>query len=68
MEPGWKCIYSSEKQHLADIVQAVLRDNGIESVSMDKRDSSYITIGEIELYVTSENATLARSIIEHLQL
>ncbi|MBK6444085.1 MAG: DUF2007 domain-containing protein [Bacteroidetes bacterium] len=53
---------------MAEIVQAVLRDEGIESVSVDKRDSSYIAIGEIELYVPGENATLARSIIEQHKL
>ncbi|HNP48174.1 MAG TPA: DUF2007 domain-containing protein [Bacteroidia bacterium] len=68
MESGWECIYSSDKLHMAEIVQAVLRDAGIESVSVDKRDSSYITIGEIELYVTEENAILARNIIEQNQL
>jgi hypothetical protein len=68
MEPGWQCIYSSNTPHLAEIVQAVLRDEGIESVSVDKRDSSYIAIGEIELYVPGENATLARSIIEQHKL
>lgn len=54
--------------HLAEIVQAVLRDEGIESVAVDKRDSSYVTIGEVELYVPGENAILARSIIEQHQL
>ncbi|MBK7852419.1 MAG: DUF2007 domain-containing protein [Bacteroidetes bacterium] len=68
MENGWECIYSSDKMHLAEIVQAVLRDEGIESVAVDKRDSSYITIGEVELYVPGENAILARSIIEQHQL
>ena len=68
MENGWKSVYISDKMHLAEIVKAVLGDNQIESVLMDKRDSSYITIGDIEVFVRQEDAVLARLIIEQNKL
>ncbi len=64
MEKGWTLIYVNNQLHKTEIVRAVLEDEGIESVSMDKRDSSYISIGDIEVYVPEEYAELARTIIE----
>lgn len=64
MEKGWTLIYVNNQLHKTEIVRAVLEDEGIESVSMDKRDSSYISIGDIEVYVPEEHAELARTIIE----
>lgn len=68
MEKGWTNIYVSNKMHLVEIVKAVLADNNIHSVVVDKRDSSYISLGDIEVYVSEENAILARVIIEQNQL
>jgi len=54
--------------HLVEIVKAVLADHNIPAVVVDKRDSSYVSIGDIEVYVSEENAILARVIIEQNQL
>lgn len=68
MDNGWQSIYVSNKMHLVEIIKAVLADNDIPAVVVDKRDSSYITIGDIELYVSEENAILARVLIEQNNL
>ncbi|TAH41326.1 MAG: hypothetical protein EYC69_08550 [Bacteroidetes bacterium] len=68
MEKEWKRIYISNKIHLVEIVRAVLADNDIPSVVVDKRDSSYISIGDIEVYVSEENAILAQVLIEQNSL
>ncbi len=68
MEKEWKSIYISNKMHMVEIVKAVLADNDIPSVVVDKRDSSYISIGDIEVYVSEENAILAHVIIEQNKL
>ena len=68
MDKGWQLIYSSDKQHLVEIVKAVLEDNGIETFELNKKDSTYITVGEIELYVKTEEVSLARIIIEQNKL
>ena len=64
----WQCVYTSTQLHKIEIVRAVLNDHEIKSVVVDKRDSSYIMVGEIELYVTNEDAILAKIIIEQNEL
>lgn len=46
------------------MVRQMLMSNGIEAVVINKRDSSYLTFGEAELYVEAENATKAKTLIE----
>lgn len=68
MDSGWMCIYASDQPHRVEIAKAVLKDNNIESVEINKRDSTYITVGEVELYVKNEDAALARIIIQQNEL
>jgi hypothetical protein len=68
MEKGWQRIYFSDKPHLIEIAKAILKDNQIESVIVDKRDSSYITIGEMELYVKDSDIILAKFLLERNNL
>lgn len=68
MKNGWTCIYTGTEMYLIEIIKAVLADNEIPSVMVDKRDSSYTSIGDIELYVSEENSILARVIIEQNNL
>ncbi|MBI9033745.1 MAG: DUF2007 domain-containing protein [Bacteroidales bacterium] len=58
----WANIYSTSKPYLAEIMKAVLHDNGIESVSINKQDSAYL-FGTVELYVRVEKAFEAKQII-----
>ena len=64
MENGWQCIYYSNQLYNIQIVRAALKDQDIESVIVDKRDSSYISIGDIEIFVPIEDVILAKIIIE----
>ncbi len=67
MQKGWTCVYVSDKVHQVEMIRAILRENEIDSVILDKRDSVYITVGDIEVYVPEKNAILARVIIEQNQ-
>lgn len=49
-------------EHKVEIVQAVLKDAGIESVIMNKKDSAYL-FGELELYVQADDVLKAKQII-----
>lgn len=64
MENGWINIYSSSLPHLVEMAKEHLRENEIESVVVDKRDSAYITIGELELYVRDRDVMKAKFILE----
>jgi len=60
---NWVCIYSSKLIHKVEIVKAVLDDNNINSVVVNKQDSVYL-FGEIELHVHPDDAMLAIQIIK----
>lgn len=63
-DKDWTLVYSSDKYHQVEIIKAILEENGIESFEVDKRDSSYVIFGDIDLYVNVKDAPLARIIIE----
>ena len=59
----WVCIYSSKFIHKVEIVQAVLADNNINSVVVNKQDSAYL-VGYIELHVHPDDSLLSIQIIK----
>jgi hypothetical protein len=68
MDNSWQCVYYSNQLHKIEIVKAVLEDQNIKSVVVDKRDSNYIAVGDIEVYVPNEDAILAKIIIGQNEL
>jgi hypothetical protein len=68
MNEDWIKIYSSTEIQEIEIVKAALEDNEIPSFIINKKDSSYISIGEIELYVAAENEILSKIIINNNNL
>lgn len=67
MESEWVKVYSFSKMHLALIAKEVLADNGIESNIMNKQDSSYVVIGDIEIYVQSDDFDKALEILKTIE-
>lgn len=63
MNSDWVKVYSSVEIHKVEIVKAVLEENGITAFAINKKDSSYISVGEMELYVKSDDEILAKIII-----
>lgn len=59
----WEMIFSSSKLYQVEIMKSLLEDENIPCVIVNKQDSAYIVIGEIELYVTSEDILKAKQII-----
>ena len=68
MHDNWVKVYASNQPHKVSIVSAILYDNNIESHEINKIDSAYNAIGEIELYVAAENEVLASFIIKQNKL
>jgi hypothetical protein len=68
MDGNWVKIYSSASLQKIEIVKAVLEDNQIEVVAMNKRDSSYPVFGDIELLVPRDKALQAIQIIKNDEL
>ncbi len=67
-QKGWQPIYFSEKSHLIEIVKALLTENNIESFAVDRKDSTYITMGDVELYVKDTDVMKAKFLIEQNNL
>jgi hypothetical protein len=67
LEDNWVKIYSSAYNHKVEILQALLKEEEIESIILNKQDSNYL-FGEIELYAGVENVLKSKQIIEKNEL
>lgn len=68
LDPDWVMIYSSTFVHKVGIVKAVLENNNITSFEINKKDSTYTSIGHIDLFVSKEDVVLAGFIIKKHEL
>jgi len=64
VDSNWTIVYSTTADYVAEMLNQFLFDNDIESVIVNKKDSAYICIGEIELYVQLDNAMKAKHLIK----
>lgn len=56
-------LISSHKSFEIEVLKARLQEQGIESYIMNKQDSAYVVIGEVELYVNEADLEKARAIL-----
>ena len=66
MEKGWKRVIASGDEYLVSIAKDLLQDNGIESVIINHKDSSYVWLGEVELYVSDQDEAKANEVLKQL--
>ena len=59
----WVKVYSANDEVQAELVNATLHAAGIETQVIDKKDSAYVMIGEILIYVEESNLDKARKIL-----
>lgn len=64
MKEGWVLIFSTTEEYQARIADDVLKQNGIESLIVNKPDSSFPSTGQAELYTLPEKAERAREILK----
>lgn len=60
---NWQLIYTTSLYTQAEIIKGKLEQNDIPVRMLNKQDSMYIVIGEIELYVPMHLKSLAIEII-----
>jgi len=65
---NWVKVYSSTNLQHAELLKHILNENDIEAIVMNKQDSSYVTIGEIELLVNRDKVLMAKKIISEAKL
>ncbi len=66
MEKDWVCIYSTDKVHLAEIARGILEENEIETVVVNKKDSTYL-FGYVEVYVNRDDALSGKHILRNIE-
>lgn len=67
MEDNWTSVFSSDKPWQAEIAKQILAENDIEAVIMNKKDSSYMTFGEAEVFVSQENAEKSKELLKNIE-
>ena len=60
----WVKVFETAFLHQAMIIQSMLKEHHIEAVILNQQHSSYITIGEISVYVALNDSIAALNIIE----
>ena len=66
MEKGWEKIYFSGDQFKVIIARDLLAENDINAVIINKKDSSYLLFGDVELYVEEQDEKKALQILDQL--
>ncbi len=62
MQHDWVCIYITNNEYRANLAKEMLEEHDIESIIMNKRDSSY-GFGDIELYVRTDVVIRAKMLV-----
>ena len=62
MEDNWLKVYSAGQLYQVELVKGILDQSGIESVILNQSDSEFL-LGEVELYVETENFEMAKNLI-----
>lgn len=60
----WVCIHTSQKMQEAEIIKGLLTFNEINSVVINKQDSSYNMFGVFEVYVNKEDEVKAKFVLK----
>jgi hypothetical protein len=64
MEKGWVIIKTYVNDFEAEIAKDMLNNNSIEAILINKRDSSFNSFGEIELFVKEADFDNALKLVE----
>jgi Putative prokaryotic signal transducing protein len=64
----WKKVFSSQQLAIASMVMGILNENEIPAQSMNKKDSSYVFLGEVEIYVPADKYEVSMALINSLEL
>ena len=66
MSKDWTKIYTTGQLHLATLAEQALENSGIETVQMNKKDSSYL-FGRIDIMVEKKNYDKALEVINQFK-
>ncbi|MCD6347284.1 MAG: DUF2007 domain-containing protein [Bacteroidales bacterium] len=61
-------VYTIDQSCKAQLILDVLEENSIEVVIINKKDSSFKSFGEFEVYVAAKDEEKAKGILEKMSL
>jgi len=64
----WKKIFSSSQLAASSMVMGILNENEIPAKTLNKQDSSYVFLGEVEVYVPLDMYEKAQALISTIQI
>jgi putative signal transducing protein len=63
---SWYKIYTTDSYPEANIIKGMLEENSIKAILLNKQDSSYLFLGEIELYVSIHFKDVAIRLVNNI--
>jgi len=57
-------LFSTNQSFKVEVLKAKLEEHNIESYILNKQDSAYVVIGEVELYVDASTLEKAKELME----
>jgi hypothetical protein len=67
MEAGWTLIYTTTQSFEAELIKQNFSNHNIEAVILNKKDSTYTTFGELEVYIKDEDKAEALNLIKEFE-
>jgi len=64
----WKKIFSSSQLAASSMVMGILNENEIPAKTLNKQDSSYVFLGEVEVYVPLDMFEKAQKLLSTIQM
>ena len=68
MEKDWVCVFRTEQNFQAEIAKEILENQEIECVVFNEGDSSFPSLGEVEVWVHQDFESKASEILKELIL
>ena len=68
MEKDWVCVYHTDQSYQAENAKEILENEGLECVIMNEHDSTFPTIGEVEVWIHQNFQIKAKELLKDLIL
>ena len=63
-DSDWINVYSTDQLYKAEMMKSLLSEHQIECVMVNKKDSAYVTVGSIELFVPRDQILRAINLVQ----